>query len=261
MSLWRRVFGTQPATNRDLGGVPVAQTGATTAYAYDAFVLGVNIEEFYIIFGEQVQAIVGGLPDSAYEAFERKAQMIRRTLVAFKVSDEVISKLTVLEGQVESGARGRPDSKTETAESMLASMMIGAQIGQLMMNVRQQLPDKEGLQYDLGIYAARISFCAKIILLAPRLFGAAGKEYVDLYTRELIRAGGELHKLARAAERNGALAAAFEPVQRERVLTIGSLLTGKSAMTTTQVQACEQLVEQLFAPLGLTSVLGRTPFN
>lgn len=229
------------------------------AYSYDCFRLGFNLEEFYCIFGEQMQSQVGGLHEALYESTERKASWIRDTLVGKGFADDIVLSLMQIEGLLVRGVvRGRTDESR--VDSILESMKAAAKINELMNRIRSELSEIDGLLYDIGVFTARISLCAKMILYSQFL-GARQSSIRDIYERELTWAGGRLNEIWLEAEGAKIPDAAFETPHRDRLraLSVRLRLTGQAPEA--HAAAIDDIVEELLASLGFTPVIGKALFS
>jgi hypothetical protein len=87
----------------------------------------------------------------------------------------------------------------DSAESQLR---ISQQVDVLMGAVRAQLTGAVGTQYDLGIFLARIAYCANSIGAGARLsdsspdMRAIGERMSQVYSKELARATGHFLRIA-----------------------------------------------------------------
>jgi hypothetical protein len=168
-------------------------------------VLGVNLEEVYIIFGEHLQTRLGGLPDGYFEVAERKFHSIRSWLIDFDISDDIISAFMQIEPSVHRYQIG--PRKLSPEEQTQINLTIGQALSTMMHVIRRKLPSPSGEQYDLGIFIARLCFCAHFIRVltsqaatATRLYDVPGM--TEIYGREVDRASRAFQNLYSNIENN-----------------------------------------------------------
>jgi hypothetical protein len=293
MGFFARLFGTAPRT-RDVSVSPRATAAAPGAWSYQGLVLGVAIEEFYCLFGEQIQALiemVGDMPAQVYEANERKLQRSREILMDFDVPDDIVTELIQLEANVHRRRSSDPiqdlratlalelpadirarittmieeerngageREKLRFVASTIQSQIVGARISQLMGRVRGCLAAAPGLQYDVGVFTARIGMCAGRILGADRLeAGGAGnaEEWRTIYSTELLRAAEQLARHVADAQQAGTLAASFEPGVVARYQALLDAVHGRGVVSVADARTVHRVVEGILAPLGFTPAM------
>lgn len=246
---------------RDVDIVPNSAPTAARSGPHDAFVLGVNIEEIYCIFGESFQTIFGGsVSDEYYEVFERKIGWCREVLIEFDVSNEIVANLLHLETQVRRQTPGRVISPDAVKAQRDADVKTEAEMSIWMSQIREQLDARAGLQYDLGIFTARLSLCVRALKAAAAaqqsICESAHRQfwrhYQDLYTHELLRVGGIFARLTRQAAQTGHLAQVFAPVFAAQLLVLADMVGQVNTISIERVESIGQHVERLLTQLGFT---------
>lgn len=193
----------QPTT-RDIETVEKTD-GSAPSVDLRGFQLGVNLEEVYQIFGEHQQTRLGGVPTGRFEVAERKFQAIRSWLIDFDISDDIISAFMQIEPSVHRYQNG--PQKLSPREQTQINLQIGRALSSMMHVIRSKLPSPFGEQYDLGIFIARLCFCAHFIRVltsqaatATRLYDVPGM--TEIYGRELDRASRAFENLYSNIENN-----------------------------------------------------------
>src|SRR5690349_14405631 len=103
-----------------------------------AFVLGLDIEEVYAIFGESIQVSMGGALNPAhYEDVERKAQRVRDALLEFSLPFELVEWFEAITATIYQTGDPRAADLERVSE---ASRQAGENLSALMHEVREQLP-------------------------------------------------------------------------------------------------------------------------
>ena len=149
MAIWDKFFGekgAEPAPAQQ--PKPQPEPAAGLAPVLGAFALGVNVEEIYIIFGEQVQTQLGGLPLEIYAVAQRKLALIGGALSSLGLPEAFSAALKPIKARIERGTRGQSRTEAEIQEALQDSLNTANEIGALMGQIRKQLDDVRGLQYD-----------------------------------------------------------------------------------------------------------------
>jgi hypothetical protein len=147
-----------------------------------AFLLGLEIEEVYAIFGESIQIQMGGaLQPAHYEQVERKAQRVRDFLLDFDAPFELVQRFEAVTAMIyRHGDPRAADLGRVHAESMEAA----GRLSELMHEVRGRLSHDDAALYDLGVMLARLHLCLRV--LAPT-DGSPSPEFREVYAAELAR--------------------------------------------------------------------------
>lgn len=248
MGLWDKIFG------KKKDAVAANPRGAAAACSLDAFVMGVNIEEIYIIFGEQIQTQMGGLPHNLYASAERKLKAIREVLAKLGLPEDLSAALTPIKARIERGMGARSQTPDEVSEAMMASMKTAEEIGRLMGAIRGKLDDLSGLQYDLGIFTARLSLCCRMIRASAALTGNQGAPMRDLYAKEFRRGGQQFARILAAGVQAGVFERAFPDEFGRGLAAVGSDVAKDSSCSPEFAAGVEKRIEDLLAKAGFSAV-------
>jgi len=233
---------------RDISIIPeTASDPGEQDFSNPAFTLGVHIEEFYCLIGEQMQVRLGdeGFDDLAIDVQERKMGITKDILIDLEVDDDTIMSLFQIEDSLK---RTVTDQSSAGKKAFIEeSSKIANEIDELMEGIRPQLDDTTGLQYDLGIFIARIGFCARYILFISEVYPEPYKaQYKEIYTKELIRAGTKLAEiLARAGD--NFLNSVFEAIYVDQFITLAKMLVDKTKLKRSKVEEINQIIEEMLA--------------
>jgi hypothetical protein len=247
--------------HRDVDIVPNPAPTPIRSGAHDAFVLGVNIEEIYCIFGESFQTLFGGsVSEEYYAVCERKIGWCREVLIEFDVSNEIVANLLHLETQVRRQTPRRVLSPDAVKALRDADVQTGNEMSIWMSQIRKQLDARAGLQYDLGIFTARLSLCVRVLKTAAAAQqsmhesarGQFWKNYDDIYTDELLRVGRIFARLTHQAAQADQLGQAFAPGLAAQLLALADMLGQGDTLSIECVESIGQHVERLLAQLGFT---------
>jgi hypothetical protein len=253
MGIWDTLFGKKKPDEAQT----VASASGTTV-SVEAFLMGVDIEELYINFGEMLQASAGGVSPNTYALLQKKIQRIQQTLASFALPADLSAELDRFKARIE---RNLNDLASTTPEDIVASQKTGLEIGQLMGRIRKQLDDVRGLQYDTGIFAARLTFCCRILRNASS--GAGGDDHMrqflaqmtETYQRELRRTGEVLVGTLIAGEKQGALEKAFSAELIHSLQQAGVAILKDAATTPAGLAAIERQLEAALGSVGIKLVL------
>ena len=147
-----------------------------------AFVLGLDIEEVYAIFGESIQLMMGGaLQPGHYEDVERKAQRVRDALLKLGLPFEFVARFEAVTSRIyRAGDPRAADLRRVRDESSEAARGLSA----LVHEVRDHLAPDDASLYDLGVMLARLHLCFRVLVPTE---GTPSPEMRDLYAKELAR--------------------------------------------------------------------------
>jgi hypothetical protein len=147
-----------------------------------AFILGLDIEEVYAIFGESIQLRMGGaLEPTHFENVERKAQRVRDALLELGSPFEVVARFEAVTSKIyRAGDPRAADLRRVRDESLEAADDLSA----LMYDVREHLAPDDAPLYDLGVMLARLHLCFRVLVPTE---GTPPPEMRDLYAEELAR--------------------------------------------------------------------------
>jgi hypothetical protein len=220
-------------------GVPVADSPLA------AFALGANVEEIYCIFGEQIQTITGGLLHDQFAIAQRKLASIDATLSELGVNSSVRRALTSVKGRLE-----RQGVSVAPEQAIAASLECANQIGAQMGAIRQQIGDVHGTQYDIGIFCARLTLCARVIRASFTLGGDAASKMREVYSIEIARAGKTMADILARSAQSGWLEKAFDQEWIPTLLEIAIAAADGRGATADGARAMEARIEGLLAQAG-----------
>jgi len=251
---WKKLLGrhlqaAQHAT--DVAGGVISST-SSEGRDYSAFRLGVILEELYAIFGEQLAALTGGVSELMIQATERKAHVSRNIMANLGVSNHLISDTLKLEGALYSYEFDASDESSMQVSRQQASR-IGNAISEHMSRVRSELDGEHGLQYDMGVFVARIALSARFFLAGAALTRSQsdlGARYMVIYGREILRVGAELTRILEVADGDGRSQAAFDQDFLARLRVLSGALGNPSGVTKGSVSDAQLVAEELLAYTG-----------
>ena len=169
------------------------------AAGLDGFVLGVNIEELYCLFGEQYQTMTGGISRELHASGERKLGQVLAALGKLGLPATIADGLSPVRARLEQLTGSAASDPAAIHQDVAASQQTAANISRLMGTIREGMDDAVGNQYDSGIFCAHLSLCARMVRIAGDAQDEPSSRRKDLYGQELKRsARSYLGVLARA---------------------------------------------------------------
>jgi hypothetical protein len=209
-----------------------------------AFMLGLDIEEVYAIFGESIQLMMGGaLQPPHYDDVERKAQRVRDTLVELGSPFELVARFEAVTSKIyRAGDPRAADLRRVRDESSEATRDLGA----LMHEVRHQLAPDDASLYDLGVMLARLHLCLRV-LVPPE--GTPPIEMRDLYAKELARVVPVVQDFLVASA--DAVARAASPEFEERARSLALEIQAWDGGSEHWCRGTRERLDRLFAAAGL----------
>jgi len=221
------------------------------------FVLGLDIEEVYSIFGEHLQSVRGGIPHEMFAVIDRKIDRIQTTAQELGIAKGVDTALSTVRARLRRGAGGDLDDK-KPGGLFKENMQTAGLIDNLMGALRKRLDEEKGCRYDVGIYCGRLSLCARSIGSAALLPPEIGQSRRELYTKEIARAGENLANILSRGEQSGVLRRAFTPEEADTLKAIAGMAvtTGESEKPDV-TRAIYMGIEQILSVAGFKSSLNR----
>ena len=216
-----------------------------TAEAPPAFVLGMDIEEVYIVFGEALQLSLGGLAPQHYDLIQEKARRVRGAMLRFGCRDQLVELFEALMATV----RRAGDPEVPGAEE---NNMLAQTLSTLMRAVWGYLGAEDAALYDLGIMLTRLHLCVRV--LYPDDGGGPPGGLRGVYITELQRVVPQVRDFLAAADRDVGDAAPKQLSARLR--SLAGEIDRWDGGTEQWCRAARQRVDRVFAAVG---VLPRTP--
>lgn len=190
---------------------------------FAALMLGIDIEETYCLFGEQTQTLLGGVSDEMYETFERKFDRMQRTLEGLEADPALGKALSPFMARIERGMEDAPTDEKEIEQVIADSHQTAGEIGALMGRIRKALDDRRGLEYDAGVFLARLSLCARMVRAAAQADNPTQltRRTQEIYLKELARASGAFLGIMLQADKSGLFGQVFAPDLADPLVQLG----------------------------------------
>ena len=217
-----------------------------------AFVLGLDIEEVYAIFGESIQLMMGGaLQPGHYEDVERKALRVRDGLLELGSSFEFVARFEAFTSKIyRAGDPRAADLRRVRDESIEAARGLSA----LMHEVRDDLPPDDAPLYDLGVMLARLHLCFRVLVPTE---GTPSPEMRELYEEELARVVPVVESFLVAGA--DAVARTSSPEFDERMRSLTREIQAWDGGSERWCQRTRERLERVFAAAGTLPRLGGVP--
>ena len=216
-----------------------------------AFTLGVDIEEVYIVFGEALQLMTGGLMPDHYDAVERKAQRVRDALLDHGCPHDLVQQFERVAAAIHRAGDpivGGPEGLYH--ETMAATRELDA----VMVGVRGQLGEDDARLYDLGIMLARLHLCLRVV--TPP---AGDPEGVELYRTELARVVPSSLDMLAESEAAGLLGRAMSAELEELLRRVNDELLRWDGGSDAWCRATRTRLDRVFSAAGWPTL--RSPFR
>ncbi len=152
----------------------------------EALVLGIDLEEVYFVFGEELQVAGTGLPPAHYDLVEAKARRVLDILIRLGQPVELVQTFEGITSRIHRAGDPLPRGldlrgfaeRTAHDERRLSALM-GA--------IRDDLAKPDGVLYDVGVMATRLHLCLRLVIAAADRSSPEAERYWELYHRELGR--------------------------------------------------------------------------
>jgi hypothetical protein len=225
----------------------VSEASAHTS-PLDAFLLGLDIEEIYMVFAEGFQLAGRGLGPAHYAVIERKVERVRELLLGFGCPASLIGRVGDAAFKVR---RADDDANLDIDAFAAETFRARDELSDLMLDVRRHLASGDALLYDLGVMFARLHLCVRVLAS-----GNAPRDLRKLYGKELERVFPIVVQFIEEADAEGVLdRAATDPFERQ----LHSLPETLPPWDGGSSRWCEEVRERLDHLFGTAGITARDP--
>jgi len=215
-----------------------------------AFLLGMDIEEVYMVFGEAIQLATGGLVPDHYDFIESKAGNVRDALLDLGCPHALIQRFE----RVAASIHRAGDPLVGGLEALAAATATGeAELGALMGEVRDELRPDDGRLYDLGVMLARLHLCLRIVGMED----PGPPEMMDLYGSELARTVPIVFDMVNRAEAENVIGGRMDPQLAELVRRLSEQIATWDGGSVDWSRATLVRLDRVFGAVGAVK---RSPF-
>jgi hypothetical protein len=216
-----------------------------------AFLLGLDIEEVYVIFGEGLQLMLGGLSPSHYDQIEQKAQQVRDALLDFGCPVALVQRFEAVASRVYRAGDPRAADPARLRDEDARTAHV---LSDLMTQARGHLGADDATLYDLGVMLARLHLCLRV--LTPSEGTEPLPEERDLFIAELRRVVPTVRDFLAAAEQ--AVARAGSEQLSARLRSLAGQIEAWDGGSERWCQAARTRLDRVFAAVG---ALPRSPIE
>jgi hypothetical protein len=212
----------------------------------DAFLLGLDIEEIYMVFAEGFQLAGGGVSSAQYEVIDRKVGRVHDLLLGYGCPADLVRRFDEAASMVQQADEGDANLDFEALAADTASARD--ELGNLMVEVRGHLAADDGRLYDIGVMLARLHLCVRILASEH-----APANYREIYGSELERVFAIVSQFLEEAEAEGVLdRLASEPFGRELQNFLPTLPPWDGG-SSGWCEAVRERLDHLFGATGITA--------
>ena len=210
-----------------------------------AFLLGLQLEELYSVFGEGLIRIFQYASKDYVDAFYNKFVLITESMRELDLGNEFEAVDSFIRNEVSSIISSKWEDQPTIKAHFDAARAISTKLDVFMNNVAAKLNSVDKTRFDLGIFIARISLCCRVIK------GRDDKKRA-LYVKELERIKENYLAIVQKGKESGVVEAAFNAIIRSRFESIATEMKNLDFQTPWVVAAIHTQIEPLLDDMGFS---------
>lgn len=178
-----------------------------------AFLLGLQVEELYSIFGESLFQVFTFASKEYMDSFYHKLEMINQCMQDLNLGNEFVSLSSFIREQVPVMSSFKSTDIAAIRVQFDISRSVSTSLDHFMNNVAAKLGTVDKLRFDMGIFIARISLCCRVIK-------SDDQARQQVYSKELERIKVHYLDALRKGKENALIEASFPGKVRLRLDSI-----------------------------------------